>query len=747
MVIEVGDKVLRTACPSHDGNACGILAHVRDGKVVKLEPGGFPEPHIQRICLKMMTMPSMVYHPDRLKYPLRRVGARGEGKWERLSWDEAIDYIAARLTAISQKYGSRSVGWVLGGPGSGTVKFAAYTRFASLSQGTRVSCWGYGDSAGPCAATATFGAHYARDFLTGFPEPKLNVVWGTNPGEAGPFRMRSLFDDKERGVKLVVVDPIFTVTASKADEYLGIRPGTDAALALGMMNVIFEKGLHDEDFIRRYSVGPFLVRLDNKLFLREKDLVPGGSASYLVWDLVAKQPRKAEAPGAPAALSGRYEVRGIQCATAFQLLQDLAAQYPPERAAEITEIPAEQIRRFALAYAQSKPAAIHTNNGLGRHYHGDLTFRAVCTLGTVTGNIVLPGSMHRRAFILNWGPFLHPNPSAPTYSRLGILNLYDAVIQGKPFPIKAAWFAFINFVNQCVNSNKIIHQVIPGLEFIVATDMFMTSSAQLADVVLPITSYLEHSDLVHGPQPYLQLQQKVIDPLYESKSDVDIVTLLAKKMGYGAYFDKTEEEFIDLILASGHPSVEGITVASLRQGPAKAKETPPLPSDQVKFRTPSGKIEFYVERLREFGEELPVYKEPLESARTPLAKKYPLVFVQVHSRFRTHSMFANSPGLLELNPEPVVEMNPADAKKRGIADGDMVVVFNDRGKAKLRAKLNEGTRPGVVNIMQGWWFCQFAEGGFNCLTHDAVNPAQDAIYEPNMAMNDVLVEVKKAEEN
>jgi len=737
------ERVVRTACPAHCGlDACAILAHVRDGRVVKLEPADFPNPRLRRICLRGLASIQLLYHPDRLQYPLKRVGRRGEGKWQRISWGEALDTIADRLGETARRYGPKSVGFVLGGPGTGTVKFGAYTRFASLFQGTRVSTWGYGDAAGPCATAAMFGSHSPRPFLASFDKPKLNIAWGTNPGEAKPFMMRDLLDDKEKGIKLVVIDPVFTTTASKADEYLGIRPGTDAALALGMMNVIINDGLQDEDFIRAHTVGSLLVRSDNGRFLRESDVVSGGADKYMVWDARASQAQPSDTAEVSPPLSGVYQVNGIECQPAFQLLTELIAQYPPETASEITDVPADTIRRLARAYATNKPANIHTNNGLGRTYHGDLTFRAVCTLAALTGNITLPGPAGHRSLVLNWAPFLKADPQT-SYSRMGVMNMYQAILTGKPYPIKAVWFAFVNFINQCADSHKIISKLIPRLDFIIDAELFMNPTAQYADIVLPVCTFLEFSDLVLGPSPYLQLQQKVIEPLYESRSDVNILTELAKRMGFRSYFDKTEEEFIDLLLASGHPSVGGITVAMLKEGPAETKIPPTIPSAEARFQTPSTKIEFYVEKLKPLGEELPLYKEPVESGRTPLAEKYPLVFVQVHSKFRHHSSYANIPWLLELNPEPVVDINPADAESRGIKDGDWVIVFNDRGKAKLKAKLNEGIKPGVVNINEGWWFNQFGEGGFNTLTHNMINPAQDAIYEPNMAMNDVLVEVKR----
>jgi len=212
-------------------------------------------------------------------------------------------------------------------------------------------------------------------------------------------------------------------------------------------------------------------------------------------------------------------------------------------------------------------------------------------------------------------------------------------------------------------------------------------------------------------------------------------------LGVGNYFDAGEEGFIELLLSSDDPSLAGVTLEKLKQGPVATRPPETISSaTEAKFSTRSRKIEFYVEDLQKYGQALPIYIEPLEAGRG----KYPLTYIQGHSRFRTHSMFANSPTLLELNPEPVLDINPRDAKNRGVSDGDMVTVFNDRGRATLRARVTEGIRPGVVNLSEGWWLNQFSEGGVNALTHDAINPVQEAIFEPNMAMNDVAVEVTKA---
>jgi molybdopterin-containing oxidoreductase family molybdopterin binding subunit len=287
----------------------------------------------------------------------------------------------------------------------------------------------------------------------------------------------------------------------------------------------------------------------------------------------------------------------------------------------------------------------------------------------------------------------------------------------------------------------------PQLDLIVDTELFMTPTARYADILLPVASYLEFSDLIPHPYPYVQLQQKVIEPLYESRSDVDIAAGLAERLGFKEYFEGGQDAFIDLILDSGNDSIKGVTREKLKEGAMPLTFIPQMNQEfDIPFATPSGKIELYTETLVEEGQALPVFLKPLESPLEPGGNKYPLAFIQGHSRFRTHSMFSNVSSLLELNPEPLVEINPRDADARQIADDDLVTVFNDRARTTLKARLTEGVGPGVINITQGWWIDQFKEGSVNHLTHDVINPVQEKVYEPNMHMNDVAVEVVRTEE-
>ncbi|MGB9439682.1 MAG: molybdopterin-dependent oxidoreductase, partial [Desulfobacterales bacterium] len=549
-------KLIRTVCPAHCGiDACGILAHVKGDRVVKVEPAEFPDPKLRRICLRGLSSLDITYHPERLRYPMRRVGERGEGRFERISWDEALDSIAHKFKQIAAEYGWPAIAWVLGGPGSGTTKFGAYLRLASLTQSTRVSAWGYGDAGLPCGSRIIFGTQFPYGLLFGqlwsgsTPEADMIVVWGANPGESQPLNlMRPIMNAKAGGARLVVIDPRYTVTASKADQYIGLKPGTDTALALGLMHVIFEKGLQDDAFILRHTVGPYLVRDDNGQYLRGRDIGLPEENEYIIWDDRTDTPKARNAADIQPALTGAFTANGIACKPSLQLLRDLARNYTPEHTAQITGVDANLVARLAERIGTATSVIFVTHMGFTRTYHGDISLRGLGSVAALTGNVTATFKGGHLPAVLNWNPFLKAKPGEASYSRLGILQLYDAVIKGHPYPVKAVWFSFINFLNQCADSVKIEKEIFPQLDLIVATELFLTPTARYADIVLPVCSYLEFSDLIPHPYPYIQLQQKVMDPLYESKSDVDIAAGLAQRLGFGEYFKGGEDGFIDLIL-------------------------------------------------------------------------------------------------------------------------------------------------------------------------------------------------------
>jgi molybdopterin-containing oxidoreductase family molybdopterin binding subunit len=744
-------KLIRTACPAHCGiDCCGIIAHLKGDKVIKLEPAEFPIPNDKRICLRGLSSLDITYHPDRIKYPMKRTGARGEAQFEKISWDRAYEIIVEKFKEISAEYGWKAIGWVLGGPGAGTTKFGAYLRLASLTQSTRVSAWGYGDAGIPCGSRVIFGSQFPYIYLFGTfwqrEWPNLLIVWGSNPGETAPLQtMRKIMDAKENGSYLIVIDPRFTVTASKADKYVGIKPGSDSALALGLMHIIFKEGLYDENFIRIETNGAYLVRIDNGKMLRGADIGEKKANAYVIWDESSNTPKLLRRSTLKtASILGEYEINGIKCKTALQLLIDLSNNYPLNKTAEITGVSADLILKLAKKIGKSEKVTFFTWMGFTRTYHGDISLRGLVSVASITGNVTTSFSSGYIPAVLNWDPFLKAIPNKPSFHRMGILNLYNAVISEKPYPIKGLWFAFINFLNQCVDCNKIINEFFPKLDFIVQTELFMTPTAKYADILLPVCSFLEFSDFLPQPYPYLQLQQKVISPLYESKSDVDIVAGLAKRLGFEDYFKGGEEAMIDLIM--NHPSLEKYSKEKLRKGAMLLRKLPEESKIPLSFSTPSGKIELYAEQLTEEGQALPVYLPPIEAPISQSTGKYPLSYIQGHSRFRTHSMFANDKRLLDINPEPIVDINSIDALKRGIKSGELVTVFNDRGRTTLKARISNAVAPGVVDITEGWWISQFLEGSVNHLTHDIINPVQNKVYEPNMHMNDVAVDIIKFKE-
>lgn len=735
------DTVIRTVCHTMScGFTCGLLAHVKEGVLTKIEPADMPDAKYKHICARGLASAKLVYHPDRLKYPLKRVGERGEGKWERITWEEALDTVATKLKEIGDQYGSRSLMWATAGMSGLDMMYAD---FAGSCNGTMASLVGFGDSAGPCGDKACFGTWWGEGHLVDFDEPDMCVIWGSNPAETQPFGMRQIRDARERGAKVVAIDPRFTASASKADQYIPIRPGTDTALALGMINVILERGIQDTSFISNKTVGPFLVSTNTGLFIKESDIVAGGSdTKNVVWDTSSSEALPIDASVKNPALVGTYQVGSVECRPAFQLLADLVQEHNPETVSQITGIPPDTIVQLALDYAERRPVATFRGMGMQRTFHGDLAFRAINTLAAVTGNLHLGNP---RLFVYEMYANL---PGIFTCNFIPILNAYNAIVDGDPYPIKALWIAKHNFVNQLPDTRRIVNELFPKLEFIVVADLFMNASAHYADIVLPVCTYFEQSDLLPptigtpGGPKYFQLQNKAIEPLYECKPDHVILKELAQRMGMGDQYDKSDEEFIRTHLSTGYPSEAGITLEKLKEGPLWA-QSPPV----ADFGTPSGRMEFYTETLVEMGQQLPCYMEPIESERQPLSRKYPLVFLNTHTRFRTHSTFANLPWLSELDPKPVLEINPIDAEPRGIEDGDVVCVFNDRGNAKLEAKVHRGIRPGTVNTLQGWWPEHFIEGSHQELTHAVINPAQEVIYEPNSALYDVLVEVEKTKED
>ena len=765
------ETVFRTGHSNNCDGACGHQVKVVDGRIRLVTSAAFTAKTIggkaapkfdPRICLRGVSQIQNTYSPDRVKYPYRRVGARGSGRWERISWEEATTTIAEQFKATQAKHGKKSV-WIAPYTGSLAIiegVVGAGFRFASAIGASAGDFEGdnEGDSASPAGwnylladpegtAGGIFDGHEMTDFLSS----KVIVLWANNVAETSIPDWRIVADAQKQGTTVVSIDPRYTPTSARSDVWLPIRPGTDTALLDGIMNYVLQRKLYDAAYLKAYTVAPFLVEGNSKKFLRK-------GKSYLVVDAAdgtVKPIEQAKDPDLFGAIEG--------AASALTLLKDEMAQYTPEKVAEITDLEPRQVVQLAELWTKNSPVGVRTGFAISHWYRGDLTMQAMLTLQALTGNIgvhgggvtTFAGGLTTTAFDLGnwWAP-----KGTEMFTVLEPMEACDAMLNGKPYPVRAAWFMVDNFAQQMSDKNK-VRKALDSLDFIVASDYVMSATADLADIVLPACTYLEKSDLLSSNNFYLQYMPKVIDPLWESKSDLDAITMVANKMGVGQYFDKSADEYLQEILHIGDPkadgNVNGLTWEQLTTSAPhlNTPTVPYVPFFDKKFPTKSGRIEFYVEMLVAHDQQLPGYKPQIEAYKeNPLAKKYPLTFLSTHTRFRTHSQYVNLPWLKEVNNggEGFLEINPADAKPRGIADGDVVRVFNDRGEMKVAARLTEGIKPGVVNCYQGGWDTikvkHYVEGHPNNLTHQIANPAQSVIpnFRSNAAYYDCLVQVEGA---
>lgn len=734
------EKVVVAAHCSHCGGTCLLKVHVRNGVITRIETDDGEEPQY-RACARGRALRQMVYHPDRILYPMRRVGARGEDKFERISWDDALDTVVDELTRVRRTYGSESILYLNSWGDIGElVGKDLHHRLLCMSGGCS-EVWGvHSCEGGIFSATATYGTNDTLNTRDDLLNSRLIILWGCNPTDTVLFTntVWYLIQAKEAGTRIVCVDPKFTnTTALLAAQWIPIRPSTDVAMLIAMACLIIKEDLQDQSFLDTYTVG----------FDRFKDYVMG------VEDGKPKTPHWAEG------------ITGVSAAT---------------------------IEKLAREYATTKPAALLTGFSPGRTAYGEQYHRATSTLAAMTGNVGVHGGHagafafgphhkgYSRAFpFLKLGRVFKPQPNpvelkngprknsfaaggGTTLFRGGHVNqteIADAILRGKnggyPADYKLAYVVNTSYPNQYPNINRCNEALkSKALEFTVVFEQFMTPGAKFADIILPINNCLERNDIVTGPTVgggFYGFRGKAIDSRGESKSHLEICVALAQRLGISDYCKKTEEELLKEITAG----IPGITdyEAFKKAGEYKPKPNEPYVAfnKQIEdpknnpFPTPSGKIEIYCQRIADMNEPLlppiPKYIPPWESASDNLALKYPLQLITSHFMLRAHSQYANVPWLRELVTQ-TVEMNSIDAEVRGIKHGDIVRVFNDRGVTVLPAKVTGRIMPGVVDIPQGAWYDPDENGvdrggSCNVLTKDVHSPA--GAYTTNTC----LVEIEK----
>ena len=800
-----GEQVFASACTPNCWMNCRLYAHVRDGKLVETTAAPFPDARYNRICLRGLSHPQRVYGTDRITTPLRRAGKRGENLWEEISWDEALDEIAAKLTGVRERYGDKAVCFApLSGSYAllnGALAGAAHRMANVLGATLAADSIDLGLATGETQVAANLASGMAAWMLAHQPEDIANartiIAWGTNVTESQVHNWHFFADALDNGAKLIVIDPRFSEAASKAHIWVRPRPGSDSALAMSMVNTVIEERLYDETYLRAHTVATYLVREDNGLFLRASDLDPTAEPAVLALDPTTGAPVLADANTATTAIFGTYHVQTPQGAVtvrpAFQVLADTAAEHSPEAMWDVTDVEPALVREVARRYATAGPSFIYSGMGIDRWDNADLVGRGIATLGVITGQIGKPGAtpfgslMGGTAISIIFTPGVLDEWTMPTgnhTAKLNYLLLYDAVAKGvtqqwvpadpnDPFagprsgtpepvewPVKALIFNCSNFVSNFPNQNRIRNEMLSeeNVELVVSLEMVMNDTARMADIVLPVTSWFENDDLCAGMHPFLMRQQKAIANVGQARSDYEIFGALAQRLGVGEYFSESPAVWIDRIVDSIATTLQRPEVAEefRRDGVARLFDSGYIPLSEGGFMTPSGKAEFYAEGvIVNFPESMPALRIPVTHGVDPLPHfeppfeawrdnpkfaKYPLVLNQRHSRFRVHSTYYEVPVLREMDPEPLVELNDREMAARGLVDGDVVKVFNERGEAYLRVRTNNAFPDSTCNINKGWQRHQFLAGGYQELTHEQAN-----VRHYSCSFFDVLVEVVKAD--
>ncbi|CAK7049037.1 MAG: putative dimethyl sulfoxide reductase chain YnfF [Paraeggerthella hongkongensis] len=748
-------------CRGGCGAGCQMNVHVRDGKIVKTSRRKQSDPDVTRVCNKGLTHALRVYAEDRLKYPMKRVGERGEGKWEQISWDEAIATISDKWKEVNEKYGPRANAFLCG---SGNI--------TPDSQHGKRLCSAMGATLLDAAQDRVFYASFPP-IVGGFKgaggggrndlkNAKHIFIWGFNPSEGDSQTFHYFLRAKvEHGAKMIVIDPTFTIAASKADLFVPIHPGTDGALALAMANVLVNEGLAKEDFLRSDTVAPCLVKETDGTYLRLSDIGKATAGTPEDKCVVRAADGTLGALGEipDPVIRGTFTIEGVKVTAAYDLLLERVAEWTPEKASQICDVPVETIRELAHM-VQDGHNSVNIGLGLDHVTNGMATFSSILSMCMIAGQYGHPGNtakgMFRGEISIGWMPYGLANPKGAPGSQVfyspALLNCMESKKYGdKDINIKTLYIWDHNLFGTQVGGVR-WRKFLEDVELLVVADVVSTSTTNYADIVLPACHYFETETASGDDTRYVFHNAKSAEPLYESKSDFDIFKMLFEKMNLQEYDFKDIDELMNAVF--DNPTAKKINLTWDRvkkEGSVLTFE----PDDRVMgqegtYGTPTGRLQFYQESIpldTDYGqkidfmkERLPYWEPPMEAWReNPLAEKYPLVFTSERSKYKVHTQYTRVPWLLEFEDEPYVAVNPVDCEARGISDGDYIRMFNDRGTCTLRVRFNNGIRPGMVVIDHGWDLDQFVDGFYCDLLGYNVTPVVANSY-----YFDTLIEIEKA---
>jgi anaerobic dimethyl sulfoxide reductase subunit A len=748
----VSEELVRIGCPAHNcGGRCLLVAHIKDGRIVRLGADDRPEDSLDapqlRACTRGRSYLRRQYHPDRLLYPMKRTGKRGEGQFERISWDEALEKLAGELQRVKTTYGNSAL-FVPYGTGSYNQLNGSQTarRLMNLFGGCLGIYNSYSWAAINVATPYVYGTLQTGNQRQDWLNAKYILMWSWNPAEMRDGTNTDYFIKlaRQNGARVVCIDPRLSMSAaSLADEWIPIRPGTDAAMMSAMAYVMITGRIYDAAFVSTHCVG------------FDHTQMPAGAE---------------EAESYQDYILGRRD----------------GVPKSPEWAERITSVPRQTIDRIAREYATLKPGVLYQGYGMQRRAYGEQVVRAGCTLAAITGNVGIPGGWASGLGLQApdggslWNVF--PVGENPVKASIPVFLWTEAVLRGKEMGSQDGLTGAETLENNikliyAVASNVLINQhadinrtaaILSDeslVEFIAVQDNFLTPSGRFADLLLPACTQFETYGIEDGWKygDEVLLMPKLVDPPGETKSDYRICAELAERLGIGEAYTEGRDErgWVDWILNQyrqtrfpGIPSLDEFETANT------GVFTNPVVRPAVAFAdfranpkshplsTPSGKIEIFSKRLYDLEnpEEIPAlpkYIQEWESPFGPEAQQYPLQAIGHHTMHRVHSTHDNVDWLEEAFPQRVF-INPIDAQARGIHDGDQVRVYNDRGAMILPCRVTSRILPGVVDIPQGAWW---SPDGSGTDRRGAVNVLTSTRWTPlafGTAQHTIMVQVAKA---